>query len=387
MITYFCLILLVFAVADYAGVKTKSLLSGPFVSLLTFLVLFQLKVIPADIVERSGMTPLASLSLYLMMVDTGTMIDLRTLKREWRTAVLGICSIAFSAVGILCILPVIGRSEALTVIPVMSSGLQGTIIILNAATEKGLTLAYTLGIVGYALKKFVGTIVASFVGRKEAQRLIKEYREQALRVDGVSAMEKEVEQKTAFWERHSKYYTNPTILAIAALLGWAGDLLQSITGINYTIFCLLLGFAARNLGLLPEKALTRAKTAGILHVACFANLIPPLATISAGDLVQMVGPLLMVFGAVLVSISFFVLVLPGWKIVGSRHLAMGICMGQMLAFPSTMLVSSEIVSGYTETPEEAAYLEQKLMIPYILGGLVSATICSVVLASFCAGLL
>ena len=64
-----------------------------------------------------------------------------------------------------------------------------------------------------------------------------------------------------------------------------------------------------------------------------------------------------------------------------------ICMGQMLAFPSTMLVSSEIVSGYTETPEEAAYLEQKLMIPYILGGLVSATICSVVLASFCAGLL
>lgn len=386
MITYFFLILFVFAAADYVGVKTKSLLSGPFVSLLTFLVLFQLKLIPVDIVERSGMAPLASLSLYLMMVDTGTMIDWRTLKREWRTAVMGVCAICFSAVGILCIMPLIGRAEALTVIPVMSSGLQGTIIILNAATEKGLTLAYTMGIVGYAIKKFVGTLVASSAGRKEAQRLLREFREQS-GCDSNLAEQEMAKRKPAFCERYSKYYTNAVILAIAAGLGVTADLLQSLTGINYTIFGLLLGFSARNLGLLPEKALTRAKTAGLLHVACFANLISPLAKISFGDLVQLILPLLLVFGAILASVSFFVMVLPGWRIVGSKHLAMGICMGQMLAFPATMMVSGEIISSYAETSEEAAYLEQKLMIPYILGGLISATLCAVVMATICAGLL
>ena len=59
MIAYFFLILLVFAAADFVGIKSKSRLSGPFVSLMTFLVLFQLKLIPADIVERAGMTQLA----------------------------------------------------------------------------------------------------------------------------------------------------------------------------------------------------------------------------------------------------------------------------------------------------------------------------------------
>ena len=77
----------------------------------------------------------------------------------------------------------------------------------------------------------------------------------------------------------------------------------------------------------------------------------------------------------------------GWKIVGSKYLAMGVCMSQLLAFPATMLVSGEIVSGYAESPEEAAYLEKKLMIPYIIGGLATATTLSVVLASVCAGLL
>lgn len=387
MIQYFFIVMLVFAAADYIGMKTRSILSGPFVSLFAFLILFQLKWIPADIVDRAGMTDMAVLSLYLMMVDMGTMVDLRTVKREWRTAVMGILAMAFAAVGILCIMPVIGRGEAITAIPIINGGLQAAIIILDASTEKGLAAAYALGVICYAVKKFVGTLVASACGRREAQRLVWEYRESRAAGVDLLSVRLEAERKPVFWEKHSKYYTNPTMLAGMAFLGWIAGLLQQATGISYTIFCLFLGFAARNLGLLPEKALTRSKAAGLLHVACFANLIPSLATIELMDLVGLLLPLVLVFAAVLVSIALFVLVLPGWRIMGSKHLAMGVCMGQMLAFPATMLVSSEIVSGYAETPEEAAYLEQKLMVPYVFGGVVSATVLSVAVAGVCAGLL
>jgi len=387
MIQSLCVVLLVFAVADFIGVKTKSLLSGPFVALFLFVVLFQLEWIPTDIIARAGLTDLAKISFYLFMVDMGTMIDVHTLKREWRTAVMAALSVLFTVVGVLCIAPLIGREAALTAIPVISGNLQAAVLILDAATEKGLTMAYTLGIICYAVKKFVGTVVASTCGRGEAQRLVEEHRAARERGEAILTHETAGERKPAFWERHRRYYTNPTLLAIVAVLAVLSALLQDLTGVSYSIYCLVFGFAARNMGLLPEKPLTQAKAFGLLHVGCFSNLIPSLATIDPADIVSMALPLVLVFGAVLVSTFLFVAVLPLWRIVGSRRLACGICMSQMLGFPPTMLVANEIVSVYAETPEETAYLEQKLVVPYVFGGLVSATILSIALAGVCAGLL
>ena len=72
--------MIIFAFADFLGVKTKSLLSGPFVILFCFLAFFLLKVLPLDIIDQAGMTQAVSLSIYLLMADMGTMIDLKEIK-------------------------------------------------------------------------------------------------------------------------------------------------------------------------------------------------------------------------------------------------------------------------------------------------------------------
>ncbi len=86
-------------------------------------------------------------------------------------------------------------------------------------------------------------------------------------------------------------------------------------------------------------------------------------------------------------IFIFVSILPGWKIVGDKSLAYGICMSQMLGFPATMLVSNEIVTTFAENEDEAKYLDKTISIPYVLAGLVAATVLSVVVASICAEML
>jgi len=377
MIKYLSIVLLIFLVSDIIGIKTKALLSGPFVTLATFVILFQFEVIPTDIIERAGLSDLAPLSLYLIMVDMGTMMDIKVLKREWRTVVMAALSVVFAAVGILCVMPFIGRAEALVAIPIINGSLQAAVLVTDAALEKGLMTAYALGIILYAMQRLVGTLVASSCGRMEAQHLLKAFRQNDYHLSEIE----ETTEKPAFWQRYQKYYTNATNLAILAILGFVAHLLQIATGLNNSIFCLALGFIARNIGLLPEKPLTMAKTSGLLHVVCFTNLVPALSDISFADIWSLALPLVLVFAATFLALIVFVLIIPSWKIVGSRPLAIGICMGQLLAFPTTMLVSNEIIASFSESKEERDFLEQKILIPFVLSGLVSASTLSVVVSA------
>jgi len=387
MIKFFCIAMLIFGVADFLGVKTKSLLSGPFVILLSFLVLFLTGVLPLDIIDQAGMTKAASLSIYLLMTDMGTMINLKEIKREWRTVILASLSVVFSAIGILALIPIIGKDSALVSLPIVNGALQASIIMLNAASEKNLILAYALGAMVYATQKFFGTVPASFCGRKFAAKLVTEYRENKANGIDLNVSESEGEAKKTFYEKHKKFYTSNVLIFAIALLAFISWWLGDKTGINYTIYCLILGCVARNTGILPEKPMTVAKCAGFLNMACFANLIPALAKVTVPDLVANIAPLFMVFGATLLAIFIFVRLIPGWKIVGDKNLAYGICMSQMLGFPATMLVSNEIVTSFAENEDEAKYLEKKISIPYVLAGLVAATVLSVVVASFCAKML
>lgn len=377
---YFLICIGVFAIGDFIGIFTKAKISSIFVALLIFLVGFLTGVFPSNLVDLAGITEFGKIASGLLVFHMGTMINWEQLKQEWRTVVTTILSMVVVAVAVVCVIPLIGRENAIVAIPVLNGGMISTKIMVDAASEKGLATVAALGMILYAIQKFVGSPPASFFGMKEAHKIVAEFRENKGKTADKVVGDAKVKQ--TFYQKHAKYFTDFSCIAIGAFFAWVAFALGALTPISYSIWALMFGAFVSFLGIVPVRIMEKGKASGILSMAVFASIIPSLAKIKLEELISLAGISLIIFAAILVGIFVCFYVLPGWKISKSKNLAMGIAMGQLLAFPATFLISKEIAQAVTDDEAEQEAILDKIMPAYVVSGIVSVTILSVFVAGF-----
>lgn len=391
---YLFVCLALFAIGDILGVYTKAKVSSVFVALILFLVGFLTKIIPADIIDQAGLSQVAKWAAAYIVFHMGTMINWTQLKKEWRSVVLSVVAMGVAVISILIVMPIIGKQAVVVSIPIINGGIVATQIMTAAAMEKGIALAAALGTIIYAVQKFVGTPPASIFGLREANEIIRKYRmEKKAKEDMATTLEAEggtededslnnkVKGKlTPFYEKYDKYFTNYTCLGVTAFFAWISKYLGSITPISYSIWALILGATIGFYGLVPPKILDKGKSSGFLSMALFASIIPSLAKIKLSDLGTLGMQTIVVFAAVLLGTYLFIYVLPLWKIVGSRNLAVGITMAQLLGFPATFLIANEIATAVAENEEEKEAVLNRIMPAYVVAGFASVTTISIIIA-------
>ena len=370
MLLWFSVVLILFAVGDIIANVTKAKVSAVFVTLLLFLILFVTKVIPADIIDRAGMTSAASWSIPMIMFSMGTMLNIRQFIDEWRTVLTAWLGIVAVIIGVCVCIPFLGKSTVLASIPVINGALPATTIMTQAAMEKGLTLAAATATVVFAIQKFVGTPIASRAALQEANRLLEEYRRNGGRKeDGKSEKKEEKSSKVKFAEKYEKYYSTNVCIFLTAIFSFLGYQLAQIIHLNYSIVCMVVGVIVTWLGIVPKDILEKGKLKGFINMVVFAAVIPSLASISLSDLGKLFLPVVVMFAVSIVSIFIMMKILPGWKIIGSKPLAFGVGFCQMLGFPTTYLISNEVCNAVGETEEEREYLMSKIMPKLVVGGL------------------
>ncbi|HBG2340782.1 TPA: permease [Clostridioides difficile] len=386
MLLWFSVVLVLFAIGDLIASKTKAKVSAVFVTLLLFLILFVTKAIPADIIEKAGMTVAASWSVPMIMFSMGTMLNVKQFIDEWRTVLTAWLGIVAVIVCVSLCIPLFGKSTVLTSIPVINGALPATTIMTQAALEKGLTLAAATATVVFAIQKFIGTPIASRAALQEANRLLVEYHEaksKGIDLANVDTDKKEAENtgtkvKQAFCEKYDKYYSTNVCIFFIALFSYLGYELSEIIHVNYSIVCLVVGVIVTRIGIVPKDILEKGKIKGFINMVVFAAVIPSLAKVSLTDLISLFVPIVGMFAASIIGIFLMMKVLPGWKIIGSKPLAFGVGFCQMLGFPTTYLISNEVCNAVGETEEERAYLMSKIMPKLVVGGM--ACMISIVVA-------
>ncbi|HBF8609909.1 TPA: permease [Clostridioides difficile] len=386
MLLWFSVVLVLFAIGDLIASKTKAKVSAVFVTLLLFLILFVTKAIPADIIEKAGMTTAASWSVPMIMFSMGTMLNVKQFIDEWRTVLTAWLGIVAVIVCVSLCIPLFGKSTVLTSIPVINGALPATTIMTQAALEKGLTLAAATATVVFAIQKFIGTPIASRAALQEANRLLVEYHEaksKGIDLANVDTDKKEAENtgtkvKQAFCEKYDKYYSTNVCIFFIALFSYLGYELSEIIHVNYSIVCLVVGVIVTRIGIVPKDILEKGKIKGFINMVVFAAVIPSLAKVSLTDLISLFVPIVGMFAASIIGIFLMMKVLPGWKIIGSKPLAFGVGFCQMLGFPTTYLISNEVCNAVGETEEERAYLMSKIMPKLVVGGM--ACMISIVVA-------
>ena len=395
MLFWLSIVLIFFAIGDYVCTKTKAKLSAMLVTFTLFLIFFVAKIIPADIIDKSGLTVASQWAVPLLMVNMGTTLTFKQFADEWRSVVTAWLGIIAVIIGVLCLAPILGKETVLCAIPVINGALPATTIVTTAAMEKGLTLAAATATVVFTTQKFCGTPFASRACRREAIRMLDEFRDAKAKGIDLSTAENEKIKKKAeskgkpskikFCEKYPEIFTGNTCIMITVLFAWLSYQLGELIHLNYAIICVVVGVVIGHLGLAPKDLMARAKMKGFINMVVYAASIPSLAKISISDLVRLFVPVITMYLVSIVAIFIIIKVLPGWKVLGSKDLAFGIAFVQMLGFPPTYLISSEICNAVGETQEEKDYLLGRLPNRFVIGGL--GCLVSVIVASVMVGFL
>lgn len=381
MFSSFMIVLIVFALGDIVGKITKGKLSGMMVVMLLFLVGFLTKLIPADIIDQGGLTALSKLAIAMVLFNMGTTLNVKQLIEEWRTVLMAALCMLASCLVMLLVSPIIGFDTVLVGMPVINGAAMATSLMASAAAEKGLATAAALCAVIYSVQKFVGAPIASAMGIRYGKKLLKAYRENPAQFkkqetgNGASA-------KVYFADKHKEWYSANVMMALVAAGSWVAHILGDLTPINYSIWALLLGVVCAASGLVPTKPLQKSNSYGLMMVAVFGSIIPSLAKVSLSDLGTMAFQTIVLFAAALIGVALVGWVLPTWKLVGDKDLAVGIGVEQFLGFPSNVVICREVGDAVGETPEEKAFIEDTLNVPYVVGGITVITVLSTMLAGF-----
>ena len=381
MFSSFMIVLIVFALGDIVGKITKGKLSGMMVVMLLFLVGFLTKLIPADIIDQGGLTALSKLAIAMVLFNMGTTLNVKQLIEEWRTVLMAALCMLASCLVMLLVSPVIGFDTVLVGMPVINGAAMATSLMASAAAEKGLATAAALCAVIYSVQKFVGAPIASAMGIRYGKKLLKAYGvfpaqfKKQETGNGASA-------KVSFADKHKEWYSANVMMALVAAGSWVAHILGDLTPINYSIWALLLGVVCAASGLVPTKPLQKSNSYGLMMVAVFGSIIPSLAKVSLSDLGTMAFQTIVLFAAALIGVALVGWVLPTWKLVGDKDLAVGIGVEQFLGFPSNVVICREVGDAVGETPEEKAFIEDTLNVPYVVGGITVITVLSTMLAGF-----
>lgn len=381
MFSSFMIVLIVFALGDIVGKITKGKLSGMMVVMLLFLVGFLTKLIPADIIDQGGLTALSKLAIAMVLFNMGTTLNVKQLIEEWRIVLMAALCMLASCLVMLLVSPIIGFDTVLVGMPVINGAAMATSLMASAAAEKGLATAAALCAVIYSVQKFVGAPIASAMGIRYGKKLLKAYRENPAQFkkqetgNGTSA-------KVSFADKHKEWYSANVMMALVAAGSWVAHILGDLTPINYSIWALLLGVVCAASGLVPTKPLQKSNSYGLMMVAVFGSIIPSLAKVSLSDLGTMAFQTIVLFAAALIGVALVGWVLPTWKLVGDKDLAVGIGVEQFLGFPSNVVICREVGDAVGETPEEKAFIEDTLNVPYVVGGITVITVLSTMLAGF-----
>lgn len=377
-------VVVVFAIGDLVGHFTGGRLSGMMVTMFIFLVAFLAGIIPKDVIDQAGLTQIANVAIGLVLFNMGSTINIKQLIREWKTVLMAAVCMLASCVVMLVVSPIVGFDTVLVGMPVINGAAVATSLMTTAATERGLTTAAALCAVIYSVQKFVGAPIASAMGLRYANKLMVDFRKDpAAHMAALRAKQSGDESgtKVPFYEKHKELYTANVVIAIACVGQWLARCLGSVTPINYSIWALLLGCISGFGGYIPPKPLQRGSAYGFMMIAVFGSIIPSLGQVSLSDLGTMAFQTVVLFAAACLGIFIVSYILPiGRILAGDKDLAMGIGVEQFLGFPSNVVISREVAEAVGQTPDEKAYIEDTISIPYVVGGITVVTVLSVTMA-------
>ncbi|HYK73628.1 MAG TPA: hypothetical protein VEV44_11020 [Pseudoneobacillus sp.] len=390
------ILLFILFLGDVVAVRTKAWVPSMFICATLFLLGYW-TFFPPNIVELAGVPPVvATMLMYLLITNMGTLLSLQELKKQWKTILIALSGI----LGIVAILLTVGSvlfgyQTMVVAVPPLVGGVVSALIMSEGAKEAGLVSLSVFAIVIYVMQGFAGYPITSVMLKKEGRRLLKQYRNGELAGQGAAASEiaataVETTELKLFKNLPEKYNTDFfkfLRLALVAFLAFqTSTLLAPVVSISPFVICLLFGIIATSVGFLEKQVLQKANGFGFAIMGLMLFIFDGLKKATPDMMVELLYPLIgtIVLGVIGMYIfSFFM----GKVLKVSKEMAFAVSLTALYGFPADYIITNEVIKTLTDDEKERDVLTSKMLPPMLVGGFITVTIVSVILAGIFVGFL
>ena len=380
--------LLVLAVAyyigEFVGNKTKAWVPSVFVTAVLILIGYW-TFFPYDIVELAGLGPPLGGTLVIMLCLThmGTIISIKQLLQQWKVILIALAGIAGMVALVWFVAGMfVQREYIISGLPPLTGGIVAAIMMQEAAAKLGLMTAATLAIAMYSVQGFVGYPITAIFLKMEGKKLLNEFKSGAY-----SEIREEVvvEEGPPPWrvipQIPSNYNTTALILAKMMVSAWIAQQISKITGINAAVVALFVGIILTEVGFLDKDSLNLAKSYGFLMFTLMIFVFAGLKDSTPEILMAAIGPMviIIILGVLGLCIASIIV----GKILGmSWNMACAVSLTALYGFPPNYILTMESIKALVSNEEEEKYLTDRMLPQMIVGGFVTVTITSVIVAGY-----
>lgn len=383
-------------IGDLVAVRTKAWVPSIFVCAVLFLFGYW-TFFPKDIVALSGVPPVvATMMMYLLITNMGTLLSTQELKRQWKTILIALSGI----LGIIAVLFAVGTflfgfETIVVAIPPLVGGVVSALIMSEGAKEAGLVSLSVFAIVIYVMQGFAGYPITSIMLKKEGKRLLEQYRSKKLTMPTAESQASETaenagDKPTLFKKMPEKYNTDFFKffrLALVAYLAYlVSTLLAPLVSVSPFVLCLLFGVIAKSIGFLEKQVLQKANGFGFALMALMLFIFDGLKQATPSMMLEILYPLIgcIVLGVIGMYLFSFVV---GKLLKTSKEMAFAVSLTALYGFPADYIITDEVIKSLTEDPKEREMLTSHMLPPMLVGGFITVTIVSVILAGIFVGFL
>nr|WP_202115085.1 hypothetical protein [Gilliamella sp. Pas-s27] len=387
------LLLIILYIGDMVSTRTKAWIPSVFVCAILFLVGYW-TFFPADIVARAGIPPVvAVMFMYLLIVNMGTLLSVKELLRQWKTILISLAGIA----GIVIFAFFVGYlffdfNTTIVAIPPLVGGIVSAIIMAKGATDAGLAELAVFAIIIYIMQGFIGYPLTSIMLKREGKRVLKQYHEGTWKsdVEEKSNLDKHDDVLTdenpmprLFAKIPAQYNSSYFIFLRIAIVGFlaysVSEVLKPVITINAFVLCLLFGVIASSFGFLERHPLKKAGGFGLAVMGLMLFVFDTLNRATPEMLLRLVTPLVVFILAAVIGMFIFSIVV-GKLLKVSTEMAFSIALTALYGFPADYIITNEVINHLTKDPKEKEVLTSHMLAPMLIGGFISVTIVSVILA-------
>ncbi len=393
----FFVIMAFLTIGDLVSAKTKAMVPSVFIAASLFVISFWTGLLPRNIMDVAaigGMTP--TLFMYLLIVHMGTLLSIKELCAEWKTVVVAICAMVGMSLTLIFVGTRFIEWNAIVIgVPPLAGGIVAAIIMGEAAQGVGYLALLAPAI--FVVQGFVGYPLTAVCLRIEGTRLLKKFRAGEMTAKVAEADEG---SRRKIPPLPAKYQTTFYHLAVVAFVGWLAYLtnLVVVAGLDAInpawtkfaphplVICLIYGAIAAEIGLLERKAMTRAESVGFGLAVIMALMMCMLNQSTPQDILLLLYPLfiIVVIGVVGLIVTSAVV----GKILGySMAMSVGLALTSLYGFPPNYILTEEAAKGLAETDEEQTFLMDCMLPKMLIGGFMTVTIGSVILAGIFASMI
>ena len=374
---------------------TKGRLGSGIIAIIIMLTGFWSGLLPKNIVKTGYFNELYAIVMLVFVVHLGASFNGKQLKREGRLVLVSLAGIA--GIAFMCLVPgriFFGRNIAMLSFPSLVGGSVATLIMRDAAVEKGwFDLAGIVAILS-AMQVWIGIPMITLGSQNECRRLLLIYRKNPENgpacAEPVPGPEPEprplIDKLPAQWK-------DPLLpLVVIALTGAIShSLVPHIAAlthklVSFSVVALGLGIMGRQLGLLPHEPLIKAGVFPFFLFAMLTSLRGNLADLTPADILRNVVPLLGLI--VLGAAGILACVIPVGKALGfSPWILIAFGFGMYAGYPLNYQTALEAIEQSAKTEDELAFLKDRVLTKVVLGSVLGQTIASILIAGVFIGLL